>query len=136
MEERFKDLDIDFGSFTLDEINALNYLDFVARTHVEQALAGNEDYTGIEALIEDIIEMKNDIIEHGYEFVKFVKCDMSASHICIRPMIEEQELKEAIEDLTEWVLNNCDACAPPPLIFGRKKHQDMLDKFVKERRQQ
>lgn len=131
MEKRFEDLDVELGSFTLDEVNALNYLDYVARTHVEQVLAGEEDYTGIEALIEDIIEMKNDIAIHDYEFVKFVKDDMSASQICIIPMIEEQKLKEAIEDVAEWANNNCNA-DDMPLIFKAKKDQALFEKYVKE----
>ena len=131
MEKRFEDLDIEFGSFTLDEVNALNYLDYVARKHVEQMLAGEEDYMGVEALIEDIIEMKNEIIEHGYEFVKFVKNEMSASQICIMPMIEEQKLKEAIEDVAEWANNNCNA-EDMPLIFKAKKDQALFEKYVKE----
>ena len=136
LEEMFKKLDVSERSFTLSGWEAINYLDYVARTKVEQILCGEEDASGTTEMLEDIIEMKHEIEKHDYECVKFVECDMSASHICILPMIEEQELKEAIEDLTEWVLNNCDACAPPPLIFGRKKHQDMLDKFVEERKQQ
>lgn len=131
MEAKYKDLDVEFGDFTLDQVNALNYLDYVARTHVEQVLAGEEDYTGIEALIEDIIEMKNEIIEHNYEFVKFVRCDMSASQICIMPMIEEQKLKEAIEDVAEWANNNCNA-DDMPLIFMAKKDQALFEKYVKE----
>lgn len=131
MEEKFKELDVDFGSFTLDEINALNYLDYIARQHVEQVLAGEEDYMGIEALIEDIVEMKNDIIEHGYEFVKFVKCDMSASQMCIVPMIEERKLEEAIEDVAEWANNNCNA-EDTPLIFKAKKDQALFEKLLKE----
>lgn len=132
MEKEFEQLNIE-NSFTLDEVKALNYLDYVARTHVEQMLAGEEDYKGVEALIEDVIEMKKEIIKHDYEFVKFVECDMSASHICIVPMIEEQKLKEAIEDLTEWILNNCDTSETIPLIFSSNSNQAMLEKFVKER---
>lgn len=131
MEDKFKSFDVELGSFTLDEVNALNYLDYVARTHVEQVLAGEEDYTGIEALIEDIIEMKNDIAIHDYEFVKFVEDDMSASHICILPMIEEQKLKEAIEDVAEWANNNCNA-EDMPLIFKSKKDQALFEKYLKE----
>lgn len=135
MKNEFEQLDIE-NSFVLSQVKALDYLDYVARQHVEQVLAGEEDYTGIEALLEDITEMKRDIATHGYEFVKFVQCDMSASKICIMPMIEEQELKEAIEDLTEWVLNNCDTSETIPLIFSRNSNQAMLEKFIKERSQQ
>lgn len=130
MEKEFEQLSIE-NSFTLDEVKALNYLDYVARTHVEQMLAGEEDYKGVEALIEDIIEMKKEIIEHNYEFVKFVECDMSASKICIIPMIEEQELKEAIEDVAEWANNKYNA-EDMPLIFKAKKDQALFEKYVKE----
>lgn len=133
MDKKFDELDVDFGSFTLDKVNALNYLDYVARTHVEQVLAGEEDCMGMTELLEDITEMKRDIATHDYEFVKFVQCDMSASKMCIIPMIEAQELKEAIEDLTEWVLNNCDTSETIPLIFSRNSNQAMLEKFIKER---
>lgn len=135
MEEKFKDLDVAFGSFTLDQVKALNYLDYVARQHLEQVLAGEEDHFKIEALIEDIIEMKSDITKHDYEFVKFVASPMSASQLDIIPMIEGQELLEAIEDLTEWVLQNCNIDEGVPLIFMNKRHQAMLEQFVKERLQ-
>lgn len=134
MEEKFKDLDVAFGSFTLNQVEALNYLDYVARQHLEQILIGEEDNEGTTEYIEDIMEMKRDIVKHDYEFVKFVSSSMSASQLDIIPMIEEQELKEAIEDLTEWVLNNCNT-DDMPLIFMRKKHQAMLEQFVKERLQ-
>ena len=139
LEEMFKKLDVSERSFTLSGWEAINYLDYVARTKVEQILCGEEDASGATEMLEDIIEMKHEIEKHDYECVKFVECEMSASHICILPMIEEQELKEAIEDLAEWVINNyCTSTPPPPppLIFGQRKHQDMLDKFVEERRQQ
>lgn len=135
MEEKFKGLDVAFGSFTLDQVNALNYLDYVARQHLEQILIGEEDNEGTTEYVEDIMEMKRDITKHDYEFVKFVSSPMSASQIDIIPMIEEQELKEAIEDLTEWVLNNCNT-DDMPLIFMKKKHQAMLEQFIKERTQQ
>ena len=132
MEKEFEQLSIE-NSFTLSQVKALNYLDYVARQHVEQVLAGEEDYMGMTELLEDITEMKRDIATHDYEFVKFVQCDMSASKICIIPMIEAQELKEAIEDLTEWVLNNCDTSETIPLIFSRNSNQAMLEKLIKER---
>lgn len=66
----------------------------------------------------------------------FVQCDVSASKIDIVPMIEAQELKEAIEDLTEWVLNNCDTSETIPMIFSRNSNQAMLEKFIKERKEQ
>lgn len=135
MEEKFKDLDVAFGSFTLDQVKALNYLDYVARQHLEQILNGEEDNEGTTEYVEDIMEMKRDITKHDYEFVKFVSSPMCASQIDIIPMIEEQELKEAIEDLTEWVLNNCNT-DDMPLIFMRKEHQAMLEQFIKERTQQ
>ena len=135
MENKFEQLDIE-NSFVLNQVEALNYLDYVARQHVEQVLACEEDYTGMTELLEDIMEMKRDIATHGYKFVKFVQCNMSASKICVIPMIEAQELKEAIEDLTEWVLNNCDTSETIPLIFGRNSSQAMLEKFIKERTEQ
>ena len=131
MEERFKDLDVSYGSFVLDEVNALNYLDYVARQHLEQVLNNEEDYEGMTEMLEDITEMKKDIIEHGYEFVKFIECPMSASQINILPMIEEQKLKEAIEDVAEWANNNCNA-EDMPLIFKAKKDQALFEKYLKE----
>ena len=136
LEEMFKKLDVSERSFTLSGWEATNYLNYVARTKVEQILCGEEDTSGATEMLEDITEMKREIEKNDYECVKFVECEMSASGICILPMIEEQELKEAIEDLADWVLNNCDSCAPPPLVFTQKKHQDMLDKFVEERKKQ
>ena len=135
MEEKFKDLDVAFGSFTLDQVNALNYLDYVARQHLEQILNGEEDNEGTTEYVEDIMEMKRDITKHDHEFVKFVESPMSASQIDIIPMIEGQELLEAIEDLTEWVLQNCNTEDGVPLIFSSKRHQAILEQFVKERTQ-
>ncbi len=135
MEERFKDLDVSYRSFVLDQTNALNYLDYVARQHLEQVLNGEEDYEGMTEMLEDITEMKKDITKHDYEFIKFVECPMSASQLNILPVVEEQELLEAIEDLTEWVLQNCNIDEGVPLIFGRKRHQAILEQFVKERTQ-
>lgn len=91
MEERFAELDITTSSFVLDQVEALNYLDYVARQHTEQVLHNDEDYEGMTELLEDICEMKKDIIKHDYEYVKFVECPMSASGISIRPMIEKRE---------------------------------------------
>ena len=135
MEDKFKDLDVAFGSFTLNQVEALNYLDYVARQHLEQILIGEEDNEGTTEYVEDIMEMKRDITKHDHEFVKFVSSPMSASQLDIIPMIEEQELKEAIEDLTEWVLNNCNT-DDMPLIFMNKKQQAMLERFIKERTQE
>lgn len=131
MEEKFKDLDVAFGSFTLNQVEALNYLDYVARQHLEQILIGEEDNEGTTEYIEDIMEMKRDITKHDHEFVKFVSSPMSASQLDIISMIEEQKLKEAIEDVAEWANNNCNA-EDMPLIFTAKKDQALFEKYVKE----
>ena len=133
MEKRFDDYDLEVG-FVLDQTDALNYLDYVARQHTEQILIGEEDHEGMTEIMDDICTMKKDILEHNYEYVKFVECQMSASQIDIVPMIEERELRYAIEDMAEWVLNNLDN--PVPLIFKSKKDQSLLERVIKERRQQ
>lgn len=135
MEKEFEQLNIEDG-FVLHPTKAMRYLDYVAQQYVDQVLADEEDYTGMTSLFGDIVEMKRDIAIHDYEFVKFVQCDVSASKIDIVPMIEAQELKEAIEDLTEWVLNNCDTSETIPMIFSRNSNQAMLEKFIKERKEQ
>ena len=133
MEKRFEELDITTSSFVLSQVEALNYLDYVARQHTEQVLNGEEDHEGMTELLEDICEMKKNILEHNYEYVKFIECKMSASQIDIIPMIEESELRYAIEDMAEWVLDNLDN--PVPLIFKAKKDQALLERIIKERRQ-
>lgn len=134
MEKKFAELDITTSSFVLNEIEALNYLDYVARQHTEQVLNGEGGTEGMTELLEDICEMKKDIIEHDYEYIKFVECPASASHINIEPMIEESELRYAVEDLAEWVLQNTDGMIP--LIYKNKRHQSLLEKYVKEMREE
>lgn len=45
----------------------------------------------------------------------------------------EQRLKNAIEDLAEWVVDNLDD--PTPLVFKDEEAQELLEKIVKEWRQ-
>ena len=135
MEKEFEQLNIEDG-FVLRPIKAMRYLDYIAQQHVDKVLTDKEDCIGMTELFEDIVEMKRDIAIHDYEFVKLVQCDTCASKVDIVPMIEAQELKEAIEDLTEWVLNNCDTSETIPMIFSRNSSQAMLEKFIKERKEQ
>ena len=86
----------------------------------------------MEAILEDLYEMKKEIVDKGYGVVEFIECPASASGINIQPLIPKLRLDIAIEDLAEWVMNNCDLSESVPLIFKSDREQKQLEKYIKE----
>lgn len=131
MEDRFEKLEIENG-FTLEYYEAIAYLDWCAQEHAKQVMKGEEGAECMEAILEDLYEMKKEIVDKGYGIVEFIECPASASNINIKPLIPKLRLDYAIEDLAEWVMNNCDLSESVPLIFKDNREQKQLEKYIKE----
>lgn len=132
MEKMFEKLEIENG-FTLEYYEAIAYLDWCAQEHTKQVMNGEEVSECMEAILKDLYEMKQEIIDKGYGVVRFNECPASASNINIEPLIAKKTLDYAIEDLAEWVMNNCDLSESVPLIFKGNKEQEQLEKYIKEK---
>ena len=132
MEKIFEKLEIENG-FTLEYYEAVAYLEWCAQEHTKQVMNGAVGSESIEAILEDLYEMKKEIADKGYGVVKFIECPASASGINIIPLIPKLRLDCAIEDLAEWVMNNCDLSESVPLIFKGNKEQEQLEKYIKEK---
>ena len=132
MEKIFEKLEIENG-FTLEYYEAIAYLEWCAQEHTKQVMNGAVGSESIEAILEDLYEMKQEIVDKGYGVVKFIECPASASGINIIPLIPKLRLDCAIEDLAEWVVNNCDLSESVPLIFKGNKEQEQLEKYIKEK---
>lgn len=131
METKFEQLEIENG-FTLEYYEAIAYLDWCAQERTKQVMNGEESAECMEAILEDLYEMKKEIIDKGYGTIEFTECPMSASNINIEPLIYKRKLDYAIKDLAEWVRNNCDLSESVPLIFKSDKAQKQLEKNIKE----
>lgn len=131
MEKRFEQLEIENG-FTLEYYEAIEYLHWCAQERTKQVMNGEEGSECMEAILEDLYEMKKDIIDKGYGVVQFYECPASASNINIEPLIYKRKLDYAIEDLAEWAMNNCDLSESVPLIFKDNREQKQLEKYIKE----
>lgn len=83
------DLDLEQG-FVLRDSEAIDYLTSVAVEHAKEVMAGNEGSEGMTEILDDLYTMKQDIMNHDYEYIKFVECPMSASNINIIPMVEKE----------------------------------------------
>ena len=132
MEKRFEQLEIENG-FVLEYYEATAYLDWCAQEHTKQVMNGEEGSECMEAILEDLYEMKQEIVNMGYGVVEFTECPASASNISIEPLIPKLRLDYAIKDLAEWVRNNCDLSESVPLIFKGNKEQEQLEKYIKEK---
>lgn len=132
MEKIFDKLEIENG-FTLEYYEAIAYLDWCAQEHTKQVMNGEEGAGYMEDVLEDLYEMKQEIIDKGYGVVEFIECPASASDISIQPLIPKSRLDLAIEDLAEWVMNNCDLSESVPLILKGNKEQEQLEKYIKEK---
>lgn len=130
MEKKFEQLEIENG-FVLEYYEAIAYLDWCAQEHTKQVMKGGESSECIEAILEDLYEMKKEIIDNGYGAIEFIECPMSASNINIEPLIAKRTLDYAVEDVAEWVRNNCDLSESVPLIFKGNKEQEQLEKYIK-----
>lgn len=132
MEKIFEKLEIENG-FALEYYEAVEYLNWCAQEHVKQVMNGAVGSECIEAILEDLYEMKKEITDKNYGVVEFIECPASASGINIQPLIPKLRLDLAIEDLAEWVMNNCDLSESVPLIFKGDKEQEQLEKYIKEK---
>ena len=132
MEKRFEQLEIENG-FVLEYYEAIAYLDWCAQEHTKQVMNVEEGSECMENILEDLYEMKQEIIDKGYGVVEFTECPASASNINIEPLIPKLRLDYAIKDLAEWVMNNCDLSESVPLIFKGDKEQRQLEKYMKEK---
>jgi len=132
MEKIFDKLEIENG-FVLEYYEAIAYLEWCAQEHTKQVMNGEEGSECMEAILEDLYEMKQEIVDNGYGVVSFNECPASASGISIEPLIPKLRLDCAIEDLAEWVMNNCDLSESVPLIFKGNKEQEQLEKYIKEK---
>ena len=86
----YSKLDLDNG-FVLSQKQALEYLKYSAGVVVEQAMNnGYElDYENASEILKDLMCMGWEIVREDYEWVKFMRQDMSASGIVIKEMKEE-----------------------------------------------
>lgn len=125
---KFEELELESG-FTLNGEDAVVYLDWVAMQHTEQVMAGMEATECMDAIFEDLYEMKKDIKQKNYYCVRFFECPMSASGINYEPLIPKSDLNFAITEMAKWIANNLDY--PVPLIFRDEKLQKRLDNEVK-----
>lgn len=78
------------AGFVLNRKEALNYLDECATDYTTLVMNGELDSEGATETLDDLRTMKLDIINHDYEYIKFVECPMSASNINIIPMVEKE----------------------------------------------
>lgn len=134
METKFEQLEIENG-FTLEYYEAIAYLDWCAQEHTKQVMNGKEVSECMEAILEDLYEMKKEIIDKGYGTIEFIECPMSASNINIEPLIPKRTLDYVIEDLAEWAMNNCDLSESVPLIFEENNIQKQFEKYIKEKQE-
>ena len=134
MEKRFEQLEIENG-FTLEYYEAIAYLDWCAQEHTKQVMNGEEGSECMEAILEDLYEMKKEIIDKGYRVVQFFECPASASNINIEPLIYKRKLDYAIEDVAEWAMRNCDLSESVPLIFEENNIQKQFEKYIKEKQE-
>lgn len=134
MVTKFEQLEIENG-FTLDYYEAIAYLDWCAQEHTKQVMNGKEVSEGMEAILEDLYEMKKEIIDKGYGTIEFIECPMSASNINIEPLIYKRKLDYAIKDVAEWAMNNCDLSESVPLIFEENNIQKQFEKYIKEKQE-
>lgn len=134
MEKRFEQLEIENG-FILEYYEAIEYLNWCAQERTKQVMNGEEGSECMEAILEDLYEMKKDIIDKGYGVVQFFECPESASNINIEPLIYKRKLDYALENVAEWAMNNCDLSESVPLIFEDNNIQKQFEKYIKEKQE-
>lgn len=83
----YNKLDLDNG-FVLSQQQALEYLKHSAAVVVDQAMENEYemDYENASEILKDIMCMGWEIARENYEWVKFMRQDMSASGIVIKEM--------------------------------------------------
>lgn len=78
------------AGFVLNRKEATKFLDEVAQEQTTMVMNGESDSEGMTEILDDLRTMKQDIIKHDYEYIKFFECPMSASNINIVPMVEKE----------------------------------------------
>lgn len=78
------------AGFVLNRKEATKFLDEVAQEQTTMVMNGESDSEGMTEILDDLRTMKQDIVKHDYEYIKFVECPMSASNINIIPMVEKE----------------------------------------------
>lgn len=87
---KFDDLSLEDG-FVLSQKDAIEFLDDTAQQQTKMVMNGETDSECLEAIIQDLYEMKRDIVTHDSKYIKFFECPMSASNINIVEMVEKGE---------------------------------------------
>lgn len=87
---KFDNLSLEDG-FVLKRKEAIEFLDDVARQQTEMVMSGMSGSECMDAILEDLYEMKRDIITHDSEYIKFFECPMSASNMNMVEMVEKGE---------------------------------------------
>lgn len=85
---KFDNLSLEDG-FVLSQKDAIEFLDNTAQQQTKMVMNGEADSECMDAILEDLYEMKRDIITHDSEYIKFFECPMSASNINIVEMVEK-----------------------------------------------
>ena len=67
---------------------AVKFLGDTARQHIDLIMAGEEDAEGIQEIVEDLRDMKDEIVRKGWAWVLIREHPMSASGIVVNEMIE------------------------------------------------
>lgn len=67
---------------------AVKFLSDTARQHIDLIMAGEEDAEGIQEIVEDLRDMKDEIVRKGWAWVLIREHPMSASGIVVNEMIE------------------------------------------------
>lgn len=87
---KFDGLSLEEG-FVLSQKDAIEFLDDTAQQQTKMVMNGETDSECLDAIMQDLYEMKRDIITHDSEYIKFFECPMSASNINIVEMVEKGE---------------------------------------------
>lgn len=87
---KFDNLSLEDG-FVLSQKDAIEFLDDTAQQYAKMTMNGETDSECLGAIIQDLYEMKRDIVTHDSKYIKFFECPMGASNINIVEMVEKGE---------------------------------------------
>lgn len=87
---KFDDLSLEDG-FVLSQKDAIEFLDDTAQQQTKMVMNGETGSECMDAILQDLYEMKRNIITHDSEYIKFFECPMSASNINIVEMVERNK---------------------------------------------
>lgn len=83
----FDELDLDKG-FVLDNYNSIMYINDIALQHTREIMDGYEDAEGFDKIISELRDMREEIEQNDYKYIKFEYHPMAASQIIIKEMKE------------------------------------------------